>query len=1249
MSPSLLRAALVAVFLFSMGMSLFAQGQPRLQGRPGGGIWEDIEEATIKTRVSAATGAPPKRDIVPQAYRTLQLNRSALANLLATAPPEFSGPIKTKGTELQIPLPSGGFGRFRIQESPIMEPELAAQFPQIKTYVGQGIDDPTATMRIDFTPQGFHAIILSASGQIYIDPYSREADTNYISYFKRDFSAADKPFSCFVEAATEQNERFSLNATPSRPTGAALRTYRLALACTGEYAIKVCSPSAPTVAATLAAMVTSVNRCTGVYERELSIRFVLVSNNDQLIYLSGSTDPYTNSEGGTMLNENQANIDSIVGSANYDFGHVFSTGGGGIAGLGVICSASAKAWGVTGTSNPVGDPFDIDYVSHEIGHQFGANHTFNGTGDNCLNHRSASTAYEPGSGTTIMAYAGICAPQNLAAHSGDYFHTASYDEIDSHTANGGGSSCDQATATSNTAPIIGALSAHTIPSQTPFTLTASASDPDGDTLTYCWEEFDKGAAQDPTVEPRDNGSSPIFRSFPPTTNPTRTFPSLTYILSNANVPPPTSGGFATGEFLPTTSRTMTYRITVRDNRAGGGGSNYASTTVTSVNTAGPFVITAPNSATTFAGGSLQTVNWDVANTVLPPIICTNVKISLSTDGGKTFPFVLANSVLNIGTALVAIPNVATTQGRIKVEAVGNIFFDISNANFTITAVNPTPTPSATPTPTPTPQLTPTPTPSLMAGTPSSPSAESCPPSNGAADPGETVTVNFPIQNEGGSATTNLVATLQASGGVTPITTSQNYGAIAANSSATRAFQFKAAGTCGGNVTVTLQLQDGAKNYGTINYIIRLGVFGTTTTSLQNFDNVTPPALPSGWSAVVASGAMAPWATNNSSPDSAPNSVSASTVKTVSDNRLTSPFISIPSSSQQLSFRHRWNLEDGFDGGIFEISINGGAFTEIIAAGGSFVSGAYNGTISSGFGSPIGGSQAWTGNMNSGYTTTLLNLPPTAAGQNAQFRWRLASDDGHSAGGAIWRVDTINLISNYVCSICPSPPAITNGPPPSPVVVGTPYSFTFTATGHPTPTFSLISGTLPPGITLSSGGVLSGTATSAGSGSFPNITVRASNGNSPNAEQTFSLAAVTRAANYMNSYGLTGGNAGLLFDYDGDGNLNLTEYALQLNPTVASLAGLPIVSIANYGGTNYLSMTFTRSSVATDLTYIVQGSSDLATWSNLASSVAGAVTSGPGFVSETGPPPIITVKVRDTVPIESAPNAKRFIRLKVTSP
>lgn len=1388
--------------------------------------WKDLDEKPMLAAAATRSGSvAARRNIIPQSYRSLALDRSSLENILAAAPPESTGPLDVTGNELTIPLPDGSLARFNVQESLVMDPKLAAKYPEIKTYVGQGIDDPSASVRLDLTPAGFHAMILSSKGQVFVDPYWRNSDASYVSYYKRDY-LADKPFSCLVQSEAREQSK-STAAASERPTGATLRKYRLALACTAEYAAAVCSPNQPTISQTLAAMVTSVNRVSAIYEREFAIRFLLIGNTDSLIFLDVATEPYTNANGSTMLSQNQTTIDNIIGSANYDFGHVFSTGGGGVAYLGVICVAGSKAGGVTGTSNPLGDPYDVDYVAHEMGHQFAADHPFNSTVGSCGGgNRNTSTAYEVGSGVSIMAYAGICSNTNLAAHSDDYFHTISYTEIDNYTSSGTGASCPVTNSTGNNPPVLDSLGTFTIPANTPFALTGSATDADGDTITYDWEEFDLGAAQT-TQNPSPSINYPIFRSYEPNLSPTRYFPSLTYILNNANVAPATNAdGYATGEVLPSIARTMTFRLTARDNHPGGGGSNWTSTTVTTVVTGSTFAVTSPNTSVSFAGGSQQTVTWDVAGSDANGINCANVKISLSTDGGNTFPTVLASSVPNNGSALITIPQIATTQGRIKVEAVGNIFFDISDANFTITSSNNAPTinisgsitvargtptatiatvgtvadmdgdaltiavsnlpyrvtitpslvgsnisvsalvdcgltttlttrtypftitvtdshgatasatanlvvtpnvapslgtypnvnlsqsSSATSTPSapaadangnlvaPLYSITPTTLPGggtlsinqnngvvtvtttsgstlnvttpvrvtvldacgaaavqifnvkvisinpvLQAGTASGPTTESCPPTNGTPDPGETVTVSFPINNIGGGATSNLVATLQNSGGATPITTSQTYGAIMGNGSGTKAFQFVANGTCGGTITATLQLQDGATSFGSVSYIIRLGVLPIPFS--QNFDSNTAPNLPSGWSAVVASGAMIPWATNTTSPDTSPNSVSATTVTAPSDNRLTSTSVAIPAGSPQLSFRHRWNLESGYDGGIFEMSVNGGAFTDIVTAGGSFVSGAYNGTISPSYNNPIAGANAWTGSSNSTYTTTLVNLPASAAGQNAQFRWRLGCDDGVGGGSAIWRIDTVNLISStYVCSSCSVAPAITNGPPFSPVVVGTFYTYTFTATGAPAPTFGLTSGLLPPGLNLATNGVLSGTPTSAGSGSFPNITITASNGVLPDAHQTFSLAAVTNAANYIASFGLSGGNAAFLYDYDLDGISNLIEYALGLDPANASISGLPVVTLKDYSGTKYLSMTLVRSSVATDITYVVQGSSDLVGWSDLGTSAAGTPMSGLGVVSEAGSAPTYTDEVRDTISLGAVP---RFLRLKVTSP
>ncbi len=446
-----------------------------------------------------------------------------------------------------------------------------------------------------------------------------------------------------------------------------MRTYRLALAATGEYT----TFQGGTVNAALAAMTTTMNRVNAVYEHDVAVRMVMIANETSIIYTNPTTDPYTNSNGSTMLGQNQSNLDSVIGNANYDIGHVFSTGGGGVAGLGVVCSVTNKARGVTGNSAPVGDGFDIDYVAHEMGHQFGGRHTFNGTVSNCGGgNRSSVAAYEPGSGTTIMAYAGICGSQNVQLHSNDYFHVKSLEEIANFIA---GNACDVETSTGNATPTVSVGSSVTIPKGTPFTLTATGSDLNGDALTYCWEEYDLGSSSPPDTD-GDGVARPIFRSFSPTASSSRTFPKLSDILNNTTT---------IGEVLPSMNRTMNFQVTVRDNRASGGGINTATTQVVVNANAGPFLVTQPNINVTWNGGTQQTVAWSVANTSAAPINCANVKITLSTDGGNTFPTVLAASTPNDGSEVITVPNLSTTTGRVKVEAVGNIFFDISNVNINI--------------------------------------------------------------------------------------------------------------------------------------------------------------------------------------------------------------------------------------------------------------------------------------------------------------------------------------------------------------------------------------------------------------------------------------------------------------------------------------------------------------------------------------------------------------------------------------
>jgi hypothetical protein len=607
-----------------------------------------------------------ERVLLPVSYRTLRLNAPELKSLLLSAPLEENVSAKNSGFIVSLPMPDGSMSRFSVVESPIMEYGLAIKYPEFKTYSGQGIDNPAATVRFDITELGFHAMILSPDGDVFIDPFSRNEKEYYISYYKKDFrSSVDKQFVCHTEGSDLKTSK-PQNITDAS-TGEQLRTYRLAIGATGEYTAYF----GGTVSGALSAITTSVNRITGVYEKDLSVRLVLIANENLIIYTNASTDPYTNTNGNTMLGQNQSNLDAVIGNANYDIGHVYSTwSGGGIAGLSVVCATGQKARGVTGSPAPVGDPWDIDYVAHEMGHQFAGNHTQNNL--NC--NANPSTAWEPGSGVTIMGYAGVCSP-SLANNSIPIFHGGSiFGEMVPFTQQGSGNGCANTTSTGNNPPVLGTMpTTATLPISTPFALTGTATDPNGDVLTYCWEQHDVGPQGNPNSP---TGNAPLFRSFNPVSEGTRVFPKWSDIINNTQT---------LGERLPTYGRNMMFWLTVRDNRAGGGGVAYGSVFLQVSAGAGPFVVTAPNTAVSWPANSTQTVTWDVANTSAAPVSCANVKITLSTDGGNTYPTVLLASTPNDGSQSVTIPNSQTTTARIRIEAVGNYFFDISNANFTISS------------------------------------------------------------------------------------------------------------------------------------------------------------------------------------------------------------------------------------------------------------------------------------------------------------------------------------------------------------------------------------------------------------------------------------------------------------------------------------------------------------------------------------------------------------------------------------
>lgn len=624
-----------------------------------------ISERSIKTD-------PKNRTVQPEKALTYTLDVTGMKSYFNSVPELKDSDRKDNAPIIVLPMPDGTKAKFRIWKSSVMAPGLASQFPQIVTFTGQGIDDKYATIKLDFTELGFHAQIKSiVAGDSYIDPYAKQDISNYIIYKKSDL--IDKnPRSCGVKDEDESPlGKKNAQKTVAPSVGNQIRVFRLAVACTGEYAVAATGTATPTVAQTLSAIVTSVNRVNGVYEQEVASRLVLVDNEANVVFTNAATDPFNgNNNASTLINESQTQIDLLIGNANYDIGHTFSTGGGGLAGLGVICNATNKGRGITGSPNPVGDPYDIDYVAHEVGHQFGGPHTFNAITGSCNGNRSASNAVEPGSGITIMAYAGICgSTNNLAPNSIPTFHTKSYQSITTKVQS---TTCQVTLPVNNFAPTVNAGGDYTIPKGTPFRLEGSATDIDNNPLTYSWEQNDVGPAGDWNAP---TGNAPLFRSYVPVTVPYRYFPKLTDVIN---------GTVSKGEVRPSYARTMEFRLTVRDNNAGCAGVANDDAVITVDGNSGPFNVTAPATAISWAGNSTQTITWDVANTTAFPVNAATVNIYLSTDGGLTYPTLILASTPNDGSEAVTIPNVNTTQARIMVAAETNVFYNINPVNFTIT-------------------------------------------------------------------------------------------------------------------------------------------------------------------------------------------------------------------------------------------------------------------------------------------------------------------------------------------------------------------------------------------------------------------------------------------------------------------------------------------------------------------------------------------------------------------------------------
>ncbi|MBK8348992.1 MAG: propanediol utilization protein [Saprospiraceae bacterium] len=628
----------------------------------GAQIWVQISKESLPE-----TGV---KDIQPEKYALYTTDDQTIKTLLWSAQSESIQDVRSSETMLVVGLPDYSTETFRIVRYEMMEAPLSSKYNDFGTFYGVATSGSLRNIRIDYTIHGFRAVIISPDqDHIFIDHYQRGDKNTRIVYYKNDYKKKPSWGCNFV---SPQNPRFGHGTTDGglRIGDCQLRSYRLAQATTGEYSLY----HGNTPASVMSAVITAINRINQVYEAEVAVRLILVGNTDQIFYYNSATDPFTNGNGGTMLAENQTTCDNIIGSANYDIGHVFSTGGGGVAYLGSVCNSSIKAGGVTGSSAPVGDPFTIDYVAHEMGHQFGGNHT---QYNNC--NRNDATAMEPGSASTIMGYAGICNP-DVQTNSDAYFHAKNLDEIKTFINTGSG--CETFVGTfSNSAPVVTAQGHYTIPKSTPFVLTLTATDADNDPMTYCWDQMNAYSSPSQTMPPvSTNTSGPVFRSLTPTTNPSRYFPNLATVISGS-----TSN---TWEVVPSVGRTLNFRGVVRDfTGVAGCNSEINSLNVTTVAAAGPFLVTSHNNstatATAWVPGETKTITWNVAGTTANGINCANVNILMSFDGGYTYPTVLSTAVANDGSQDIIVPSTTTTTGRIMVKANGNIFFDINNSNITI--------------------------------------------------------------------------------------------------------------------------------------------------------------------------------------------------------------------------------------------------------------------------------------------------------------------------------------------------------------------------------------------------------------------------------------------------------------------------------------------------------------------------------------------------------------------------------------
>ncbi|NAS10646.1 reprolysin-like metallopeptidase [Poritiphilus flavus] len=591
--------------------------------------------------------------------RFFSLEQEAISQKLA-----LSGTSASDQNILHFPDQKGKLVAYRVVETPVLAPELARKYPSIKSYTGYALQGHSR-IRFSISHKGFQGMIVYTGTEktLFIDKSSDNGDV-YVVYPKDSHTGYANKLVCNTPSAAIMG----LGPTVAKLVDdQILRRFRIAVSATGEYT----QFHGGTVADALAAINGTLTRVNEVFERDLGVTLELVATTDQVIYTDPETDPYS----GNLNAQVQTTLTSEIGEANYDVGHLFhrANNNGNAGFIGSVCRDNQKGSAFAATTAPQGDIFDLDFVAHELGHQFGANHTWS------FESEGTQVQAEPGSGTTIMGYAGIAGANNVAPNGDDYFHYFSIQQITDYLET---VSCAQETALTNSPPVITPTGNFIIPKSTAFVLTANATDPDaGDVLTYAWEQIDDGVVTNETFGPnRPNGAN--FRSLRPSSNPARYFPRLSEV-AQGNLTQTDPELNSAWETVSDVQREMNFALTVRDNAEPGGQVSSDFVNISVQNGSGPFRVTSQSGAEVYTAGSIQQLNWDVANTDQLPVNAQFVDIFLSTDGGLSFPIQLAQNVVNDGEHEVLIPGDATTSARIMVKASDNVFFAVNTTNFTI--------------------------------------------------------------------------------------------------------------------------------------------------------------------------------------------------------------------------------------------------------------------------------------------------------------------------------------------------------------------------------------------------------------------------------------------------------------------------------------------------------------------------------------------------------------------------------------